>query len=117
MKLIQALWSEDRLSFEGAFYRTQKATIYDRPATPVPIYVAGSGPVIAKYAGQVGDGFICTSGKAWELYRDSLLPNVAAGLAGIASACLNHAAMSWSVSSPRGRPYRPRPPPGSSRAS
>jgi coenzyme F420-dependent glucose-6-phosphate dehydrogenase len=44
-----------------------------------PIYVAAAGPVFAKYAGQFADGFICTSGKAPELYRDTLLPNVAAG--------------------------------------
>jgi coenzyme F420-dependent glucose-6-phosphate dehydrogenase len=36
--------------------------------------------VFAKYAGQFADGFICTSGKAPELYRDTLLPNVAAGI-------------------------------------
>jgi coenzyme F420-dependent glucose-6-phosphate dehydrogenase len=36
--------------------------------------------VLAKYAGQFADGFICTSGKAPELYRDTLLPNVAAGV-------------------------------------
>jgi coenzyme F420-dependent glucose-6-phosphate dehydrogenase len=36
--------------------------------------------VFAKYAGQFADGFICTSGKAPELYRDVLLPNVAAGI-------------------------------------
>jgi coenzyme F420-dependent glucose-6-phosphate dehydrogenase len=45
-----------------------------------PIYVAGAGPVMAKYAGQSADGYICTSGKAPELYRDTLLPNVAAGI-------------------------------------
>jgi luciferase-like monooxygenase len=32
-------------------------------------------------AGEVADGFICTSGKPAELYRETLLPNVAAGLA------------------------------------
>jgi coenzyme F420-dependent glucose-6-phosphate dehydrogenase len=36
--------------------------------------------MISKYAGQVAEGFICTSGKAPELYRETLLPNVAAGL-------------------------------------
>ena len=46
----------------------------------IPIYVAAAGPVIAKYAGQFAEGFICTSGKAPELYRDILLPNVAAGI-------------------------------------
>jgi coenzyme F420-dependent glucose-6-phosphate dehydrogenase len=81
IKLIRQLWTEDRVSFEGEFYRTEKATIYDRPQEPVPIYIAGAGPVIAKYAGQAGEGFICTSGKAPELYRETLLPNVAAGVA------------------------------------
>jgi coenzyme F420-dependent glucose-6-phosphate dehydrogenase len=51
IQLIRALWSEDRVSFNGEFYKTSKATIYDRPATPVPIYVAAAGPMIAKYAG------------------------------------------------------------------
>lgn len=80
VRLIKLLWSEERVTFEGEFYRTEGATIYDRPETPVPIYVAGAGPMVAKFAGRVGDGFICTSGKPWELYRETLLPNVAAGL-------------------------------------
>jgi coenzyme F420-dependent glucose-6-phosphate dehydrogenase len=81
LTLIRRLWSEERVSFEGQYYRTEKATIYDRPEHMVPIYVAGAGPLISRYAGQFGDGFICTSGKAPELYRDTLLPNVAAGVA------------------------------------
>ncbi len=78
--LIKTLWSEERVSFEGQYYKTDKATIYDRPSTPVPIYIAGAGPFIAKLAGQQGEGFICTSGKKPELYTETLLPNVAAGL-------------------------------------
>ena len=80
VKLIRLLWSEERVTFEGEFYRTEKATIYDRSDDIPPIYIAGAGPMISKYAGQVADGFICTSGKPPELYRDTLLPNVAAGL-------------------------------------
>ena len=80
VKLIRLLWSEERVTFEGEFYRTEKATIYDRSKDMPPIYIAGAGPMISKYAGQVADGFICTSGKPPELYRDTLLPNVAAGL-------------------------------------
>jgi len=79
LSLIRLLWSQDRVSFEGEYYRTEKATIYDRPAAPVPIYVAGAGPMIAKYAGRTADGFICTSGKSPDLYTDILLPNLAAG--------------------------------------
>ncbi|MCO5071291.1 MAG: glucose-6-phosphate dehydrogenase (coenzyme-F420) [Rhizobiaceae bacterium] len=78
--LMRRLFSEERVTYDGTFYRTENATIYDRPENPVPIYVAGAGPMIAKYAGRVADGFICTSGKAPELYSETLLPNVDAGL-------------------------------------
>jgi len=78
--LIRQLWREERVSFSGTYYRTEKATIYDKPEAMPAIYIAGAGPLIAKYAGLAGDGFICTSGKALELYRETLLPNVAAGL-------------------------------------
>jgi coenzyme F420-dependent glucose-6-phosphate dehydrogenase len=47
----------------------------------VPIFVAASGPLPAKLAGQVGDGFICTSGKDPELYK-TLLSNVEDGATG-----------------------------------
>src|SRR4051794_822825 len=78
--LIRELWSGERVSFQGQYYRTEKATIYDKPSRQPPIYIAGAGPVMAKYAGQFSDGFICTSGKEQELYRDKLLPNVASGV-------------------------------------
>jgi coenzyme F420-dependent glucose-6-phosphate dehydrogenase len=38
--------------------------------------------MIAGLAGRTGDGFICTSGKAPEIYRESLLPAVAEGIEG-----------------------------------
>ena len=79
--LMRKLWSEERVSFSGDFYKTENATIYDRPRTPIPIFVAGAGPMVAKYAGRSADGFICTSGKARELYVETLMPNVEAGLA------------------------------------
>lgn len=79
--LIRRLWTEDRVSFEGDYYRTHDATVYDRPETPVPIYVAAGGPLVARYAGRSGDGFICTSGKGRELYEDQLLPALDEGLA------------------------------------
>ena len=77
--LIRRLWTEERVTFEGQFHRTQGATIYDRPATPVPIYIAAAGALIAKYAGRAGDGLICTSGKERELYTETILPKVLEG--------------------------------------
>ena len=79
--LIRRLWQEERVSFAGEFYRTDRATIYDRPEKPVPIYLAAAGPMVAKFAGRACDGFICTSGKKRELYTEQLLPNVDAGIA------------------------------------
>jgi coenzyme F420-dependent glucose-6-phosphate dehydrogenase len=78
IELIRELWTGERVTFAGAYYRTDKATIYDKPEQPVPIYVAASGPLAAKLAGRAGDGFICTSGKGTELY-EQLLGNVAEG--------------------------------------
>lgn len=80
IELIRQLWSEERVSFHGQFYRTENATIYDRPEHPVPLYIAGAGPFIAKLAGLKAEGFICTSGKKRDLYTETLLPNLAAGL-------------------------------------
>ncbi|MET0162520.1 MAG: glucose-6-phosphate dehydrogenase (coenzyme-F420) [Microbacteriaceae bacterium] len=81
VRLMRALWTEERVSFEGEYYSTHDASIYDRPEQPVPVYVAAGGPVVAKYAGRAGDGFICTSGKGMELYTEQLLPAVAEGAA------------------------------------
>ncbi|MBA3418396.1 MAG: glucose-6-phosphate dehydrogenase (coenzyme-F420) [Geodermatophilaceae bacterium] len=79
--LIRALWTSQRVSFDGDYYTTVDATVYDRPDQPIPIYIAAGGPVVARYAGRAGDGFICTSGKGMDLYTDRLLPAVAEGLA------------------------------------
>ncbi|EME60767.1 glucose-6-phosphate dehydrogenase (coenzyme-F420) [Amycolatopsis decaplanina] len=77
--LMRKLWSEERVTFEGEYFQTTDATVYDRPEGGVPIYIAAGGPVMAKYVGKQGDGFICTSGKGMELYTEKLLPAVAEG--------------------------------------
>src|SRR6202035_302083 len=70
IRLINTLWTQERVTFEGQFYRTKDATIYDKPKEKVPIWVAASGPLAAAMAGQIAEGFICTSGKAAQLYHD-----------------------------------------------
>ncbi len=72
IKLIRRLWTEERVDFEGEYYRTERATIYERPEVPPAIYVAAAGPLAAKLVGRAGDGFICTSGKPMELYEGLL---------------------------------------------
>jgi coenzyme F420-dependent glucose-6-phosphate dehydrogenase len=80
VRLINTLWTQDRVTFEGQFYKTESATIYDKPKDKVPIWIAASGPLAAQMAGQIAEGFICTSGKKPELYTE-LTDKVAEGLA------------------------------------
>jgi coenzyme F420-dependent glucose-6-phosphate dehydrogenase len=79
VRLIRQLWTEQSVTFDGDYYHTRNATIYDRPEKPVPIYIGAGGPQVAKYAGRAGDGLICTSGKGMELYSEQLLPSFSDG--------------------------------------
>lgn len=81
IEIMHRLWTEDFVSFEGEYFRTHNATLYDRPEKPVPLYIAASGAVASRLAGRVADGFICTSGKGRELYEETLLPAVREGAA------------------------------------
>ncbi|HTW12131.1 MAG TPA: glucose-6-phosphate dehydrogenase (coenzyme-F420) [Solirubrobacteraceae bacterium] len=72
VELIRRLWTEERVSFDGKYYRTVKATIYDKPEQPIPIYIAAGGPKAAAMVGRIGDGFIVTSGKGEDLYHSLL---------------------------------------------
>jgi coenzyme F420-dependent glucose-6-phosphate dehydrogenase len=81
VRLMRELWRGGRVDFDGDYYHLKGASIYDVPADGVPVYIAAGGPVVAKYAGRAGDGFICTSGKGAELYAEKLMPAVAEGAA------------------------------------
>ena len=81
VRLMRELWTGEKVDFEGDYYRTQGAYMYDIPEKPVPVYIAAGGPVVARYAGRDGDGFICTSGKGMDLYTEKLIPAVKEGAA------------------------------------
>lgn len=72
--LIRLLWEGEPVDFDGEFYRTNGAVIYDLPDEQVPVYIAAGGPMMARYAGRYGEGMICTSGKGAELYSEGLVP-------------------------------------------
>ena len=42
------------------------------PDEQIPVYLAASRPIAARLAGRVADGYIATSGKDPQLYRDLL---------------------------------------------
>ena len=76
--LIEKLWTEDGVTFAGDFYRTDNATIYDKPDAAVPIYIGASGPAATRLAGRIAAGYITTSGKE----RDPLHRHAPAGARG-----------------------------------
>ncbi|MFL0278123.1 glucose-6-phosphate dehydrogenase (coenzyme-F420) [Mycobacterium sp. SMC-19] len=77
--LMRELWRGGRVDFNGEYYKVRGASIYDAPEGGIPVYVAAGGPIVARYAGRTGDGFICTSGKGMDLYTNKLMPAVAEG--------------------------------------
>ncbi|MTD12767.1 glucose-6-phosphate dehydrogenase (coenzyme-F420) [Nakamurella sp. YIM 132087] len=79
--LIRKLWAGDRVHFDGTWYSTDNATVYDRPEVPVPIWIGASGPAATRLAGRIADGFITTSGKSTAQYTETLLPALAEGAA------------------------------------
>src|SRR3989441_10007481 len=79
VKLIKRLWSEEYVTFDGKYFRTKEAKLFDKPPQPIPLLVAAGGPQAATLAGREGDGIIVTSGKGAALYRDLLLPAMGEG--------------------------------------
>jgi len=79
IEVMRALWDHDFVTYEGQYYTIKNATVYERPQGGIPLLIAGTGESAARLAGRMADGFICTSGKGTELYRDLLLPAVLDG--------------------------------------
>jgi TAT-translocated FGD2 family F420-dependent dehydrogenase len=61
--LIRQLWSGQRVSFAGRYFRTDQLKLYNAPAQAPPIYVAAGGPKSGALAGQYGDGWITAGGR------------------------------------------------------
>ena len=44
VRLMRELWLGDRVDFDGEYYKTKGASIYDVPEGGIPIYIAAGGP-------------------------------------------------------------------------
>lgn len=58
LTIIRLLWSKKRITYRGKYYKLSRATLYTKPKVKIPIFIAGTGPKIARLAGEMGDGFI-----------------------------------------------------------
>jgi G6PDH family F420-dependent oxidoreductase len=59
--LIRELWTGKVVSWDGRYFRTDHARIYNRPETPPEIYVSGFGPKAIDVAARIGDGYVNTA--------------------------------------------------------
>jgi len=78
IEVMKLLWSKPFASYRGKYYRLRKANLYDKPARPVPIYIASWGPLITKLAGKYADGYLTGSWDAARI-REKLFPALEAG--------------------------------------
>lgn len=76
LTIIQRLWNEEFVNFEGEYYNLRNANLYMK--ANIPIYLAGFGPKMAKLAGKQADGFI-TVIKPLDYTRNVLFPAIEEG--------------------------------------
>jgi probable F420-dependent oxidoreductase len=59
LELCRRLWSEERVTFRGEFYRYQDASISPRPIQqPLPLWIGGSSPAAIRRTVRLGTGWL-----------------------------------------------------------
>jgi probable F420-dependent oxidoreductase len=59
LEIMRRLWSEERVSFEGEFYRYRDASISPRPLQdPLPLWIGGASPAAVRRTAQLGTGWL-----------------------------------------------------------
>lgn len=59
LELIARLWTEDEVTFEGEFFRYEKASISPKPANRhIPLWIGGSSEVAMRRTAQLGTGWL-----------------------------------------------------------
>ncbi|HEY8491199.1 MAG TPA: TIGR03619 family F420-dependent LLM class oxidoreductase [Dehalococcoidia bacterium] len=59
LAIMTRLWSEDRVSFQGRFYRYREASIAPKPLQqPLPLWIGGSSPAAVRRTARYGTGWL-----------------------------------------------------------
>jgi F420-dependent hydroxymycolic acid dehydrogenase len=66
-EIIRKLWSGQQIDHAGKYYKVN-ARLYDPPAKPIPLLMAGNGPKAMHRCGQYADGLI-TDPKTWKEHK------------------------------------------------
>jgi coenzyme F420-dependent glucose-6-phosphate dehydrogenase len=58
VQIMRGLWAGEQVTFDGAYYRTDRARLYSPPASPVRLWIGVAGPKSARLAAELADGII-----------------------------------------------------------
>jgi TAT-translocated FGD2 family F420-dependent dehydrogenase len=66
-EIIRKMWQGQQVEHSGKYYNVN-ARLYDPPAKPIPLMMAGNGPKAMRRVGQYADGLI-TDPKTWKKHK------------------------------------------------
>jgi coenzyme F420-dependent glucose-6-phosphate dehydrogenase len=72
--IIRLLWTGNRVTYRGKYYRIVKAKLYDKPPIQIPVHVASTGIRGASLAGMLGDAFMSLPAADLSLFTSKLFP-------------------------------------------
>ncbi len=76
-EVIRKLWAGGQINHEGKYYKVQ-ARLYDTPAKPIPLLMAGNGPKAMRRCGQYADGLV-TDPNTWKQHKSLFEEGARAG--------------------------------------
>jgi G6PDH family F420-dependent oxidoreductase len=83
LEIMRRLLDGEKLTYQGVYYRTDRAKLYSPPFGPVPILLAAGGPKSAALAGELTQGVIVSVKDPAEAVANVVAPlQEAAGRAG-----------------------------------
>lgn len=74
LEVISKLFSGEKLTFDGKYYKTDRAKLYSPPTRKMPIFMAASGPKSAFLAAKYTDGIIVSVEKPQETLMNVIDP-------------------------------------------
>jgi TAT-translocated FGD2 family F420-dependent dehydrogenase len=75
--LIRKLWGGQQVQHQGKYYNANMK-LYDPPAKPIPLLMAGNGPKAMRRCGQYADGLV-TDPKTWKEHKAEFEAGAKAG--------------------------------------
>ena len=68
IEIMRQLWTGETVNYSGEYYDVVDATLFTKPSSPIPVYVAAASPASARLAAE-NDGLV-TTGPDDKLFRE-----------------------------------------------